>query len=37
MWNVNSAVIVSIVITANGLMTGSLYQHLSKTSLGDWI
>lgn len=37
MWNVDSAVIVPIVVTANGLMAKSLDQHLMRLSLGGWI
>ena len=37
MWNVNSAIIVPIVVTANGLMAKSLDEHLSRLSLGGWI
>ena len=37
MWNISSAVIVPIVVTANGLMAKSLDQHLSRLSLGGWI
>ena len=37
MWNVSSAIIVPIVVTANGLMAKSLDEHLSRLSLGGWI
>ena len=37
MWNVNSAIIVPIVVTANGLIAKSLDEHLSRLSLGGWI
>ena len=37
MWNVNSAIIVPIVVTANGLIAKSLDEHLSRLSLGRWI
>ena len=37
MWRVNSAIIVPIVVTANGLIAKSLDEHLSRLSLGGWI
>ena len=37
MWHVNSAIIVPIVVTANGLIAMSLDEHLLRLSLGGWI
>ncbi|CAH2265665.1 jg4915 [Pararge aegeria aegeria] len=37
MWNVESTVIVPIVVSANGLLAKSFDQHLKKLSLGCWI
>ncbi|PZC71792.1 hypothetical protein B5X24_HaOG212440 [Helicoverpa armigera] len=37
MWNVDTAVIVPIVVTANGLIAKSLDEHLMRLSLGGWI
>ncbi|CAH2237010.1 jg9502 [Pararge aegeria aegeria] len=37
MWNVESTVIVAIVVSVNGLLTKSFDQHLKKLSLGCWI
>uniref|UniRef100_A0A2A4JL63 Reverse transcriptase zinc-binding domain-containing protein n=1 Tax=Heliothis virescens TaxID=7102 RepID=A0A2A4JL63_HELVI len=37
MWNVDTAVIVPIVVTANGLIAKSLDQHLMRLSLGGWV
>ena len=37
MWHVDSAIIVPIVVTANGLIAKSLDQHLRRLSLGSWI
>ena len=36
-WDVDSAVVVPIVVTANGLMAKSLDQHLQRLSLGSWV
>ena len=37
MWDVSTAVIVPIVVSANGLIANSLDEHLRKLSLGSWI
>ena len=37
MWDVNSAIIVPIVVSANGLIAKSLDQYLRRLSLGSWI
>ncbi|CAH2207743.1 jg27144 [Pararge aegeria aegeria] len=37
MWNVESTVIVPIVVSVNCLLTKSFDQHLKKLSLGYWI
>ncbi|CAH2240827.1 jg13456 [Pararge aegeria aegeria] len=37
MWNVESTVIVPIIVSANGLLAKSFDQHLKKLSLGCWI
>ena len=37
MWDVNTAVIVPIVVSANGLIAKSLDQHLRRLALGSWI
>ncbi|KAJ8723807.1 hypothetical protein PYW07_007787 [Mythimna separata] len=37
MWEVDSAIIVPIVVSVNGLIAKSLDQHLRRLSLGDWI
>ncbi|CAH2235049.1 jg5026 [Pararge aegeria aegeria] len=37
MWNVESTVIVPIVVSVNGLLAKSFDQHLKKLSLGCWI
>ncbi|CAH0678041.1 unnamed protein product [Spodoptera exigua] len=37
MWEVDSAIIVPIVVSANGLIAKSLDQHLRRLSLGGWI
>ncbi|CAH2241694.1 jg26991 [Pararge aegeria aegeria] len=37
MWNVESTVIVPIVVSVNGLLSESFDQHLKKLSLGCWI
>ncbi|CAH2238933.1 jg13741 [Pararge aegeria aegeria] len=37
MWNVESTVIVPIVVSFNGLLGKSFDQHLKKLSLGCWI
>ena len=37
MWDVGTAVIVPIVVSANGLIAKSLDQHLRRLSLGSWI
>ena len=37
MWDVDSAIIVPIVVTANGLIAKSLDQHLRRLSLSGWI
>ncbi|XP_072943499.1 uncharacterized protein [Epargyreus clarus] len=37
MWDVNTAVVVPIVVSANGLIAKSLDQHLRRRSLGSWI
>ena len=37
MWNMNSVIIVPIVVTANVLIAKSFDDHLSKLSLGGWI
>ncbi|CAH2253470.1 jg6422 [Pararge aegeria aegeria] len=36
MWNVESTVIVPIVVSVNGLLAKSFDQHLKKLSLGCW-
>ena len=36
MWNMNSVIIVPIVVSANGLIAKSFDDHLSKLSLGGW-
>ncbi|CAH2256714.1 jg10947 [Pararge aegeria aegeria] len=36
-WNVQSTVIVPIVVSVNGLLAKSFDQHLKKLSLGCWI
>ncbi|CAH2256717.1 jg10950 [Pararge aegeria aegeria] len=37
MWNVESTVVVPIVVSVNGLLAKSFDQHLKKLSLGCWI
>ena len=37
MWDVNTAIIVPIVVTANGIIAKSLDEHLRRLSLGSWI
>ncbi|CAH2255638.1 jg19332 [Pararge aegeria aegeria] len=37
MWNVESTVVVPIVVSFNGLLAKSFDQHLKKLSLGCWI
>ena len=37
MWNVDSAIIVPIVVSVNGLIAKSLDQHLRRLALGSWI
>ena len=37
MWDVSTAIIVPIVVTANGIIAKSLDQHLRRLSLGGWI
>ncbi|CAH2267651.1 jg15260 [Pararge aegeria aegeria] len=37
MWNVESTVMVLIVVSVNGLLAKSFDQHLKKLSLGSWI
>ncbi|KAJ8709072.1 hypothetical protein PYW07_008898 [Mythimna separata] len=37
MWKVDTAVIVPIVVTANGLIAKNLKQHLRRLLLGSWI
>ncbi|XP_061704430.1 uncharacterized protein LOC133515871 [Cydia pomonella] len=37
MWDVDSTIIVPIVVSANGLIAKSLDQHLERLSLGGWI
>ncbi|CAH2233862.1 jg18646 [Pararge aegeria aegeria] len=37
MWNVDSTVIVPIVVSVNGLLAKSFDQHLKKIQLGCWI
>ncbi|CAH2241353.1 jg15553 [Pararge aegeria aegeria] len=37
MWNVESTVVVPIVVSVNGLLAKSFDQHLKKFSLGCWI
>ncbi|KAJ8736966.1 hypothetical protein PYW07_000237 [Mythimna separata] len=37
MWEVDTAIIVPIVVTANGLIAKSLDEHLRRLSLGSWI
>ncbi|XP_063365975.1 protein piccolo [Cydia amplana] len=37
MWDVDSTIIVSIVVSANGLIAKSLDQYLESLSLGGWI
>lgn len=37
MWDVESTIIVPIVVSANGLIAKSLDQHLKRLSLGGWI
>lgn len=37
MWDVDSAVIVPIVVSANGLIAKSLDQHLSRLALDGWV
>ncbi|CAH2235186.1 jg16174 [Pararge aegeria aegeria] len=37
MWNVESTVIVPIVVSVNGLLAKSFDQHFKKLSLGCWI
>ncbi|CAH0585771.1 unnamed protein product [Chrysodeixis includens] len=36
-WEVDSAIIVPIVVAANGLIAKSLNQHLQRLSLGVWV
>ena len=37
MWDVDSAIIVPIVVSVNGLIAKSLDQHLKRLALGSWI
>ncbi|CAH2211239.1 jg12295 [Pararge aegeria aegeria] len=37
MWNIESTVVVPIVVSVNGLLAKSFDQHLKKLSLGCWI
>ena len=37
MWEVDSAIIVPIVVSAHGLIAKSLDQYLRRLSLGSWI
>ncbi|CAH2245046.1 jg17443 [Pararge aegeria aegeria] len=37
MWNVESTVVIPIVVTVKGLLAKSFDQHLKKLSLGCWI
>ena len=37
MWDVDSAIIVPIVVSASGLIAKSLEQHLRRLCLGSWI
>lgn len=37
MWDVDSATIVPIVVSANGLIAKTLDQHLKKLALGSWV
>jgi hypothetical protein len=37
MWDVNSTIIVPIVVSANGLIAKSLDHHLKRLSLDGWI
>ena len=37
MWNVDSAIVVPIVVSANGLIPNSLDNHLRRLGLGGWI
>ncbi|CAH2232371.1 jg15309 [Pararge aegeria aegeria] len=37
MWNVESTVIVLVIVSVNGLLAKSFDQHLKKLSLGCWI
>ena len=37
MWDVDSAIIVPIVVTVNGLIAESLDQHLKRVSLRGWV
>ncbi|CAB3220135.1 unnamed protein product [Arctia plantaginis] len=37
MWDVDSAIVVPIVISAHGLVAKSLDQHLQRLALGSWI
>ncbi|XP_075985623.1 uncharacterized protein LOC142982824 [Anticarsia gemmatalis] len=37
MWDVDSAIIVPIVVSVNGLIAKSLDQHLRRLALGSWV
>ncbi|XP_050554611.1 uncharacterized protein LOC126911465 [Spodoptera frugiperda] len=37
MWNVDSAIVVLIVVSVNGLIPNSLDNHLRRLGLGGWI